>query len=57
MSTLREDAKKTMKIKKQTNNSRETVAYLKRNNHISLRKDNKKVLKQVCEVQHSTDKC
>lgn len=49
--------KKTMKIKKQTNNSRETVAYLKRNNYISLRKDNKKVLKQVCEVQHSTANC
>lgn len=49
--------KKTMKIKKQTNNSRETVAYLKRNNHISLRKDNKKVLKQVCQVQHSTANC
>lgn len=47
MSTHREAAKK-MKKKKQTNNYREIVAYLKRNNHISLREDSKKVLKQVC---------
>lgn len=42
---------------KETNNCREIEAYLKRNNHISLREDSKKVLKQVCEVQNSTANC
>lgn len=42
---------------KETDNYRETVAYFKRNNHFSLREDNKKVLKQVCEVQNSPANC
>lgn len=61
MSTHREAAKKTKTKKnhedKETNNYRETVAYFKRNNHFSLREDNKKVLKQVCEVQNSPANC